>query len=85
MSYVRQLAYGNHFLGYCIDDCAYIAVVFMGRHQMKESLKWMGAFWLSIAGMSLTSLADAHEFSKCLAPLLHATWPYKQQSVQTCL
>jgi hypothetical protein len=24
--------------------------VFMGRHQMKESLPVMGAFWLSIAG-----------------------------------
>ena len=22
----------------------------MGRHQLKPSLKWMGAFWLSIAG-----------------------------------
>jgi hypothetical protein len=30
------------------------AVVFMGRHQMKSSLKWMGAFWLSIAGKSST-------------------------------
>lgn len=26
------------------------AVVFMGRHQLQPSLKWMGAFWLSIAG-----------------------------------
>lgn len=25
-------------------------VIFMGRHQLQPSLKWMGAFWLSIAG-----------------------------------
>jgi hypothetical protein len=26
------------------------AVVFFGRQKMEESTKWMGAFWLSIAG-----------------------------------
>lgn len=25
-------------------------VIFFGRHELKASLKWMGAFWLSIAG-----------------------------------
>ena len=25
-------------------------VAFFGQHQMKGSLKWMGAFWVSVAG-----------------------------------
>lgn len=27
-----------------------VAVVFFGRRDMRGSLKWMGAFWLSVAG-----------------------------------
>lgn len=25
-------------------------VVFFGQHRLKESIRWMGAFWVSIAG-----------------------------------
>jgi hypothetical protein len=31
-------------------NAAAAAVVFFGRQKMEESTKWMGAFWLSIAG-----------------------------------
>ncbi|KAI8467911.1 MAG: TspO/MBR-related protein [Monoraphidium minutum] len=42
-------------------------VVFFGRKELKPSLKWMGAFWLSIAG----SIASFHPISP-LASLLFA-------------
>ncbi|DBB04486.1 TPA: hypothetical protein ACH3X1_012584 [Trebouxia sp. C0004] len=44
-------------------------VVFMGRHQMKPSLKWMGAFWLSIAGV----IGSFHPFSPLAAALVAPT------------
>ncbi len=37
----------------------------MGRHQMKPSLKWMGAFWLSIAGKSSTLIPLDFVFATC--------------------
>ena len=30
--------------------CLWPAVVFFGRRQLQPSLKWMAAFWASIAG-----------------------------------
>ncbi|KAL3148375.1 hypothetical protein ABBQ38_013831 [Trebouxia sp. C0009 RCD-2024] len=44
-------------------------VVFMGRHQLQPSLKWMGAFWLSIAG----TIAAFHPFSPLAAALVAPT------------
>ena len=41
------------------DNCSHAAVVFMGRHQLKPSLKWMSAFWLSIAGEFRCSIDSA--------------------------
>ncbi len=34
-------------------------VAFFGQHDMKGSLKWMGAFWVSIAGASWNSVWQA--------------------------
>ena len=34
-------------------------VVFFGRHDLKGSLKWMGTFWLSIAGLQPNSSSQA--------------------------
>ncbi|KAF6256064.1 TspO/MBR-related protein [Scenedesmus sp. NREL 46B-D3] len=40
-------------------------VVFFGRHKMEESTKWMGAFWLSIAG-SIASFAQVSPLAAAL-------------------
>lgn len=41
------------------------AVVFFGRRQMRESVKWMGAFWLTIAG-SIASFAQISPLAAAL-------------------
>lgn len=40
-------------------------VVFFGRQKMEESTKWMGAFWLSIAG-SIASFAQVSPLAAAL-------------------
>lgn len=44
-------------------------VVFFGKHKLEESVPWMGAFWLSIAG----TIAAFHPVSKGAATLVTPT------------
>lgn len=47
-------------------------VVFFGRHQMQQSLKWMGAFWASIAA-SIAAFNQVHVrlvMLCCIEPML---------------
>eukprot|EP00877_Chromochloris_zofingiensis_P013440 jgi/Chrzof1/834/Cz01g30180.t1 len=44
-------------------------VVFFGKHKMKESLSWMGVFWMSIAG----SIASFSQVSPLASMLLVPT------------
>jgi hypothetical protein len=45
----------------CLSACLPVAaVVFFGQRKMEESVKWMGAFWASIAGERLDMLCSMH-------------------------
>jgi hypothetical protein len=51
------------------------AVVFFGRRKMEESVKWMGAFWTSIAGgrghMTGRCELSMHSSTLALVCLMH--------------
>jgi hypothetical protein len=47
------------------------AVVFFGRQKMEESTKWMGAFWLSIAGEQQQQQQQQRISTQCTAVFWH--------------
>lgn len=55
-------------------------VVFFGQHNLKGSLKYMGAFWLSVAGMHSLNVVCGHA---CMVAAMHMT-SHLQLTIRVC-
>ena len=49
----KQVAQAVQHCAGVVRGLLLLAVVFFGRRKMQESLSWMAAFWLSVAGAQL--------------------------------